>query len=151
APAGPDSGSARPRVDRRGDRLRRLLALATKGLNVSMRRLGNYELVREIGRGAMGIVYEAKQHGLDRTVAVKLLHPSYADDPRRVARFRHEAELVAGLHHPAIVPVYEFGDVDGTLFYSMELIDGAPLDRLVRFFHDHPKETTAGRAITTVL
>ncbi|MBI3843766.1 MAG: serine/threonine protein kinase [Planctomycetes bacterium] len=116
-----------------------------------LRRLGNYELIREIGRGAMGVVYEGRQRGLDRRVAVKILHPSFTDDLRRVARFRHEAELAAGLHHPALVPVYEFGEDDGTYFYSMELVDGAPLDKLIRFLHDHPSETTEGRAISTVL
>ena len=78
----------------------------------------------EIGRGGMGVVYEAKQISLDRSVAVKLLSPHYADDASFQARFVAEARLVARLHHPNIVDIYAAGAANGHLFFSMELISG---------------------------
>lgn len=78
----------------------------------------------EIGRGGMGVVYEAKQISLDRSVAVKLLSPHYADDASFQARFAAEARLVASLHHPNIVDIYTAGVANGHIFFSMELISG---------------------------
>ena len=78
----------------------------------------------EIGRGGMGVVYEAKQISLDRSVAVKLLSPHYADDASFQARFVDEARLVARLHHPNIVDVYAAGAANGHIFFSMELFSG---------------------------
>lgn len=78
----------------------------------------------EIGRGGMGVVYEAKQISLDRSVAVKLLSPHYADDASFQARFVAEARLVARLHHPNIVDIYAAGAANGHIFFSMELISG---------------------------
>ena len=78
----------------------------------------------EIGRGGMGIVYEAKQISLDRFVAVKLLSSHYADDASFQVRFAAEARLVARLHHPNIIDVYAAGAANGHIFFSMELISG---------------------------
>lgn len=78
----------------------------------------------EIGRGGMGVVYEAKQISLDRSVAVKLLSPHYADDASFQSRFVAEARLVARLHHPNIVDIYAAGAANGHIFFSMELISG---------------------------
>ena len=88
---------------------------------------GDYEILGELGRGGMGIVYRAKQLSLDRIVALKMiLHGDNATNSD-VARFRAEAESAAQLHHPNIVNVYEVGEVEGRQFFSMKLIEGTTL------------------------
>jgi serine/threonine protein kinase len=94
-------------------------------------RLGDFEIVRELGRGGMGVVYEARQVSLNRPVALKVLGGGLGLTPKAVQRFRREAEAAARLHHTNIVPVYATGEQDGTHFYAMELIDGPSLDRLL--------------------
>lgn len=89
--------------------------------------IGGYTLERIIGRGGMGIVYQARQHQLDRLVALKTIDFAGSLNPRTVARFRTEAELVARLQHPNIVQVYETGSHSGMPFFSMELVDGGTL------------------------
>src|SRR6516162_533672 len=88
------------------------------------RRLGDFEIVREIGRGGMGVVFEARQVSLNRAVALKVLSAGLSITPKAVQRFHREAEAAAKLHHTNIVPVYATGEQDGTHFYAMELIDG---------------------------
>lgn len=101
-------------------------------VSVPMRRLNalfaDYEIIREIGRGGMGVVYEATHLRLKRRVALKVL-PALLGAVRTdaVGRFQREAELAAGLKHSNIISVYDFGDIDGTLFYSMELVEGRSL------------------------
>jgi tetratricopeptide (TPR) repeat protein len=90
-----------------------------------------YELLGELGRGAMGIVYEARQLGLRRTVALKMILAGEYADPEAVARFLAEAGLAARLQHPNIVPVYEVGSARGRPFFSLEYVSGGSLaDRL---------------------
>src|SRR6516164_2252944 len=96
------------------------------------RRLGDFEIIREIGRGGMGVVYEARQVSLNRKVALKVLSGGLGLTPRAVQRFHREAEAAAKLHHTNIVPVYATGEQDGTHFYAMELIDGPSLDRVLQ-------------------
>src|SRR5262249_26561732 len=86
--------------------------------------IGDYRIVREIGRGGMGVVYEAEQQSLRRRVAVKLLPPYALADGKARERFRREANVAARLHHTNIVPVYEVGEADGALFYAMQFIEG---------------------------
>ncbi len=94
------------------------------------RRLGEYELVRELGRGGMGIVFEAKQGALDRRVAVKILPGSAIYDEHTRRRFLREARIIARLRHPQIVPIHNVGEQDDVLFYVMDLISGTSLDQL---------------------
>src|SRR5438309_5416398 len=94
--------------------------------------LGDFEVLREIGRGGMGVVYEARQVSLNRKVALKVLSGGLGLTSKAVQRFRREAEAAAKLHHTNIVPVYATGDENGTHFYAMELIDGPSLDHVIR-------------------
>jgi serine/threonine protein kinase len=89
--------------------------------------LGDYRLLREVGRGGMGVVYEAEQVSLRRRVALKVLPAHLASSPRAIERFRHEATLASRLQHPAIVPIHEVGEWHGVHFFSMEFVDGRPL------------------------
>ena len=94
-------------------------------------RLGDYQIVREIGRGGMGIVYEAEQVSLGRRVALKLLPFTAAIDPRQVQRFQVEVQAAAHLHHPHIVPVYAVGCESGIHYYAMQLISGQSLAAII--------------------
>jgi serine/threonine protein kinase/tetratricopeptide (TPR) repeat protein len=105
-------------------------------------RLADFEILREIGRGGMGIVYEARQVSLNRKVAMKVLSGGLGVTTKSVQRFRREAEAAAKLHHTNIVPVYATGEENGTYFYAMELIDGPSLDHVIqqmRGFADTPR------------
>ncbi|MBL8793305.1 MAG: serine/threonine protein kinase [Planctomycetia bacterium] len=91
------------------------------------RAFGGYELIAELGRGGMGVVYKARQVELNRTVAVKMILSGTMSSPAEVERFRIEAEAMARLQHANIVQVFEVGEVDGRAYYSMEYIDGPSL------------------------
>lgn len=104
-------------------------------------RLGDFEIVSELGRGGMGIVYRALQVSLDRTVALKVLPPNLHRRGSSLRRFRTEAMAVARLKHPNIVPIYAQGEAEGYLYYAMELIDGVGLDVAI---HCRPALLEAG-------
>ena len=89
--------------------------------------IADHKIVREIGRGGMGIVYEAVQSSQDRRVALKVLPFAAALDPRQRLRFQNEAHAASRLRHPHIVPVYETGSAGGVHYFTMKLIDGASL------------------------
>ncbi len=96
------------------------------------RELGPYELVQEIGRGGMGVVFKARQVALDRDVALKvLLAGPFASEQQR-KRFKREAEIASRLRHPAIVPILDFGIVDGLHYLAMNFVEGRPLTDLIR-------------------
>ncbi len=96
------------------------------------RRVAGYRIVRELGRGGMGIVYEAVHVGLDRPVALKVLGTQAAPDSSGRRRFLNEAKTAAGLHHTHIVPVFDVGQVGGLCYYAMQRIEGSGLDRVLR-------------------
>src|ERR1700677_493696 len=100
--------------------------------NPSGVRLDDFEILRELGRGGMGVVYAARQVSLKRQVALKILSGGLGLTGKAVQRFRREAEAAARLHHTNIVPVYAIGEQDGTHFYAMELIDGHSLDQVIK-------------------
>lgn len=96
-------------------------------------RLGAYRIVRLIGEGGMGAVYEARHETLERRVALKTLHPDYARNEEAVARFFNEAKVLSRLEHPCIVQVSDFGQTeDGVLYLVMEFLRGEPLSRRLR-------------------
>jgi tetratricopeptide (TPR) repeat protein len=97
------------------------------GLTHVTRHFGDYELLTCLGQGGMGIVFRARQISLDRLVALKMVRGDYVETDTEARRFRREAELVAQLDHPHIVPVYEVGEQDGRCFFSMKLIEGGDL------------------------
>jgi eukaryotic-like serine/threonine-protein kinase len=103
------------------------------------RRVAGYRIVRELGRGGMGIVYEAVHVGLDRPVALKVLGTQAAPDSSGRRRFLNEAKTAAGLHHTHIVPVFDVGQVGGLCYYAMQRIEGSGLDRVLRIMRrDRP-------------
>jgi eukaryotic-like serine/threonine-protein kinase len=93
------------------------------------RAVAGYEILGVLGRGAMGVVYKARQPGLKRVVALKMILAGGHASSRDLARFRAEARAVAQLHHPNIVQLYEVGEDNGLPFFSLELVDGQGLDR----------------------
>jgi len=93
--------------------------------------LGNYRLLEKLGEGGMGVVWKARDLKLDRDVAVKFLPEGAVDNPERRAFFEREAKAVAALSHPNIVTIFAVDEAEGTSFFTMELVDGQPLSRLV--------------------
>ena len=99
---------------------------------VRLERLGDFRIVGEIGRGGMGIVYEAFQESLGRQVAVKVLPKQSLLDPKQLQRFRREAQTAARLHHTNIVPVFGVGEHEGFHYIVMQRIRGVGLDAVLR-------------------
>jgi serine/threonine protein kinase/WD40 repeat protein len=108
------------------------------GLNPGV--LGDFQILREVGRGGMAVVYEAEQVSLCRRVALKVLPLAATLDPRQLQRFRHEARAAGLLHHPHIVPVYAVGCERGIHYYAMQLIEGCSLAAVIGEWRDEPRE-----------
>ncbi len=112
---------------------------ATSGARSIPCQLGDYRIIREIGRGGMGVVFEAIQQSLGRRVALKVLPPCYAQDRGFLERFRREARAAASLHHTNIVPVFGVGEDEGCHYFAMQFIRGQTLEAIldeVRRFHE---------------
>src|SRR5690606_30640 len=95
------------------------------------RRVGRYQLLRELGRGAMGVVYEAREDTLERSVALKLLRSEGSLRRGARERFLDEAATLGRLDHPGIVPIHELGRHAGTDFVTMRLVDGEDFARVI--------------------
>ncbi len=108
---------------RRGD--------SASAIDLALAELGDYRLVRELGRGGMGIVYEAEQVSLGRRVALKVLPFTAALDPAQLRRFQTEAHAAAQLHHTNIVPVFSVGCERGVYYYAMQFISGRTLAQII--------------------
>ena len=108
------------------------------------RQLGEYRILREVGRGGMGVVYEAMQESLGRHVALKVLPDRNWKNPVHVERFRREARAAARLHHTNIVPVFGVGEADGVHYYAMQYIHGQSLDNVL----DELKRLRRVRSVT---
>lgn len=94
--------------------------------------LGDFRIVRELGRGGMGVVYEAEQLSMGRTVALKVLPFAAVLDEKAITRFKNEARAAGTLHHPNIVPVHAVGNERGVYYYAMAFIDGVTLCQVIR-------------------
>lgn len=99
-----------------------------------------YELIEELGRGGMGVVYKARDTRLDREVALKMILGGQFASEEQILRFRHEAESVAQLDHPGIVPIYEIGESKGNHFFAMKFIEGGALDEAQQLFKSNPRK-----------
>ncbi len=97
----------------------------------ALRQVGEYRILREIGRGGMGVVYEAEQTSLGRHVALKILPAHIANDGKALGRFQREARAAAKLHHTNIVPVFEVGQDGDVCYYAMQFIQGQSLDQVI--------------------
>jgi tRNA A-37 threonylcarbamoyl transferase component Bud32 len=107
------------------------------------RSLGRYEILGEIARGGMGVIYKARQLDLERVVALKTLRADEAkrDDSRE--RFRREAQAIAGLRHPNVIAVHDVGEVEDIPYFTMEFIEGLPLDRRILRAQLSPRDAVA--------
>jgi WD40 repeat protein/serine/threonine protein kinase len=114
----------------------------------TIRYFGDYQLIQELGRGGMGVVYKARQVNLNRLVALKLIKSASLASDLELQRFQNEAEAVAMLDHPAIVPILEIGSHGEERFFSMKLIEGGSLDKRLDEYRDNPKATA--RLVETI-
>ncbi|HZI28638.1 MAG TPA: serine/threonine-protein kinase, partial [Gemmatimonadaceae bacterium] len=109
-----------------------MTSIPVDGLALSQALNGQYEILREVGRGGMGIVFLARDLKLERLIAIKTLPPNLAADDVIRARFLREARTAAALTHPNIVPIHRADDIDGTVFFVMGFVDGPSLAQLIR-------------------
>jgi serine/threonine-protein kinase len=109
---------------------------------------GRYQVESRIGHGGMGVVYRARDQGLDRVVALKLIAPSWSSDPESVGRFQHEARVLASVRSPYVVQVYAYGMHEGRCFFVMELVDGRALDAIILDHRRHGATVPLHRVLT---
>ncbi|MFT4555694.1 MAG: serine/threonine protein kinase [Planctomycetaceae bacterium] len=116
--------------------------------HVPLSQLGDFRIIREVGRGGMGVVYEAEQMSLGRRVAIKALPLLSTSQPELVKRFQREARTAARLHHTNIVPVFGVGEAEGFHYYVMQLIDGIGLDTFTGDNADTASDSIASQLMT---
>ncbi len=130
----------------RVDALREMNLLPTdSGANAFPERLGDFRLLRRLGGGGMGVVYEAFDESTSRTVALKLIRPEHLYFPRAKERFRRETQAVSRLSHPGIVALHAVGESNGTPYLAMELVDGVTAQQALEQFHGVTPEGLSGR------
>lgn len=112
------------------------------------KRLGDFRLIREIGRGGMGVVFEAEQVSLARRVALKVLPPHLTLRPESVERFKREASTASRLRHPGIVEIYSVGEEADTHYFAMEMVEGTPLNRIIGKLRDEESFPSTGESLT---
>ncbi len=125
---------------------------ASLGMSGNQPTVAGYQILGELGRGGMGVVYKARQRGLRRLVALKMVLSGAHAGPQHLARFHTEAEAVARLQHPNIVQIYNVGEQKGLPYFSLEFVDGGPLDKQIGGKPQPPREAaqlieTLARAI----
>ena len=103
-------------------------------------RIGNYDILEEIGRGGMGVIYKARQSGSRRIVALKRILSYHSDSAETLVRFRREAEAVASLDHPNILPIYEVGEAEGLPFFTMKFAPGGSLQSVKKALREDPRQ-----------
>ncbi|MCI0535146.1 MAG: serine/threonine-protein kinase, partial [Verrucomicrobiales bacterium] len=123
-------------------------AHVTAGTAIPLRRFGDYELIEEIARGGMAVVWRARQCGVNRAVALKLLRAAEFARPEDAERFRVEAAVVASMQHPHIVALHEFGEYEGQPWFSMDFLEGPTLAEIIRDQPLSPKR--AGELLKTM-
>ncbi|NUP97416.1 MAG: serine/threonine protein kinase, partial [Planctomycetaceae bacterium] len=138
---------------RRLSALRRvgLLEPAAGGERDFPERLGEFRLLERLGGGGMGVVYRAVQEPLGRLVALKLIRPEHLFFPSARERFRREAEAVARLQHPNIVPLYTVGEAQGLPYFAMELFEGATLAEVLEAVQGRAPESLSSSDFTAAI
>lgn len=111
---------------------------------------GRYEVVRKVGRGAMGVVYQARDVGLGRDVALKMISPMYAREPSMVERFQREARALAALRNDHVVQIYAFGPHGKSYYFAMEFVDGKTLATILDDHQTHSALVPIDRALTVL-